>query len=329
MAEELKLTGPQKAAVIIAWLDDTLAVEVLKQLSPEEIKTVAKEIAQLGNIAPTAVKGVLSEFNELMTEQPIVGNQTRATALLNQVLGNLEYSDIVGDYGGENDKKALEILQNADPFAILDAIKNDQPQTIAITLRTIPPAKASMILRDLPPETMEAVINKMTKLDNVSPEIINVIAQSLRVKLRLATSKEEIRRSSGIGIASTIVSYIGGAEAQNILRSIGEKDSDTANRMKDLIFTFDDIADMEDKALQQIIREIDRHTLVVAMKGANEKIKNKILSNVSERAKEELMEEFETLGALRLAEVEEAQRKVVEIIRRLDEEGKVTLQQKK
>ncbi|MFA5032189.1 MAG: FliG C-terminal domain-containing protein [bacterium] len=326
MAEEL--SGPQKAAVIIAWLDDTLAVEVLKQLSPEEIKSVAKEIAQLGNIPPRAVKNVLSEFNELMTEQPIVGNQTRATALLNQVMGNLEYSEIVGDYGGESDKKALEILQNADPFALLDAIKNDQPQTIAITLRTIPPAKASMILRDLPPETMEEVIKKMTKLDNVSSETVNIIAQSLRMKLRLATSKEEIRRSSGIGIASTIVSYIGGADAQNILKSIGEKDSDTANRMKDLIFTFDDIADMEDKALQQIIREIDRHTLVVALKGANEKIKNKILSNVSERAKEELMEEFETLGALRLAEIEESQRKVVEIIRRLDEEGKVTLQKK-
>ncbi len=318
------MTGTQKAAIVLMTIGDDVATEVLKYLDPDEVTDITRMISKLDYISPEETLSVIREFHKFLTSTgSVIGSKNRAIGLLNRVNPELANSEM-----GKNvieDKEATQILKEAEPTAILDIIKDDQPQTIALILRALSPMKASRILREFSPDIRNEVIAKMIKIDELPKEVLDGIAKTLKPKLKLATSTDEIRKSSGVGIASTIVSYIGGEDAKDILKSMSEADPDAAERMKDLIFTFDDIGDLEDKYLQKIVREIDRDTLVKSFKAASDKIKDKILTNMSDRAKEEFMEEIETSGPIRLADVEEAQRKIVELIRSLEEKGDISI----
>lgn len=319
-------TGPQKAAMIITILGEDIASDVLKHLTPEETRRVVSEIAKLDYIPPESIEKVSREFQRLLESGFSKGGKETADNLMNRVLGKQSsMTASMDELTEKGDKEALEVLQDADPYTILQNIKNDQPQTIAIILRNLSPAKSSRILRGLTPEAQEGVIRRMAQLETPSPEIISEIARTLKSKLMVASSTDDIRKLSGVGIASTIVSYIGGKEANEILKGIEKVDPITADRMKDLIFTFDDLANLDNRSMQKVVREVEMEDLVKCFKAASDKIKDKILSSMSEHAREELMEEFETLGPVRLSEVEEAQRKVVEVVRKLDEAGEISI----
>lgn len=310
-------------AVILMSLGNEVAGEVLKYLDSEQVKAITREISKIDYIPSEDAGSVIREFHKLLTVSGfVIGGELKAKSLLARVNPELASHDLGV---GPEDKEALQILKDADPTAISDIIKDDQPQVMALILRALSPMKASKILRNLPTEIRDEVIQKMTQIDELPKQTIDGMAKALKPKLKLAGSRDEIRQSSGVGVASTIISYIGGEDAKSILDSINKMDPETAERMKNLIFTFDDLANLDDKYVQRIVREIDRNDLVKAFKASSEKIKSKLLANMSDRAREELMEEVETTGPVRLADVEDAQRKIVETIRNLEEKGEIAI----
>jgi len=320
------LTGTQKAAMLLLQLGRDRAARVMAQLDTAEIEELTVEIMRLERIDQTMADDVLEEFYDVSVVGPGVGGgMAYAQALLESSLGTELAAGMLERLQTSMAGQPFEFLQHADARQVISLISGEHPQAVALVLAHLRPEHASAILAGLGPELQGEVAHRIAMMERASPDVVAVIADSL---MRKASAVLTPREMSAIGGVQPLVEIINRADATTekaILEGLEARDVELAEEVRSRMFVFGDIVLLEDRALQLVLRQVETAGLSVSLKGAGPEVREKILHNLSERARENLEEEIELLGPVRLSQVEDARSGIVQIIRRLEESGQIVI----
>lgn len=316
----------QKAAALLLQLGPTEAANVLKHLSDEDVDLLTLEIAGLGKVENNEVDEVLEEAFQTMYAREIAsrGGVNYAKELLEKAFGVEKAQEILTRLSSSLQVRPFEIARKADARQLLNFLQNEHPQTIALVLAHLKPEQAGAIISELSPAIQSDVSFRLATMDRTSPDVIREVESVLERKLSTIVS-QDFTEVGGVQTLAQILSRSGRAVEKSVLEALDEKDPELAENVRKLMFTFDDIVNLDDRSIQVVLREVDSKDLGVALKGSSEEVKERILKNLSQRAAQMLKEELEYMGPLRLKQVEEAQSKIVAIIRRLEEAGTIVV----
>lgn len=318
------LSRSQKAAAVLLALGNDKAAKIMAFLNEGEVEQVTLEIAQLGKLAPAQTNAVLEEFHtEAQAASYLVsGGVDHARTLLRTLHGSAG-DDIVDRLLASFRTSPFHFLQMHDPDEVLQQLRDENPQTLALVLAHVPTRFGAQILNGLEPDLQAEVATRIAQLDNASPEVVAKVEQSLQrrfgdVRRRSVTSR------GGVQELATILNSSDRGTERTILSQLEATNAELAEAVRALMFIFEDIVNLDDRAVQEVLRQVDLKRLAYAMKGVGQAVTEKVFANLSERATETLTEEIELLGPTRIRDVEEAQGEVVALIRRLEEEGTIT-----
>lgn len=320
------LTGRQKAAIFLVTLGSEISAEIFKHLREDEIEALTFEIARLENIEPETRDQVLQEFRELMMAQDFIttGGIDYARELLEKSLGSQKAVDIINRLTSSLQTRPFDFIRRTDPSHLLNFIQQEHPQTIALILAYLEPAKASVILGQLPQEIQSDVARRIATMDRTSPDVLREVERVLEKKLSTLSS-EDYTAAGGVENIVEILNLVDRTTEKLIIESLEEEDPELAEEIKKRMFVFEDIVMLDDKAIQKVLREVDTQELAKALKGVDAEVQDKIYRNMSKRAASLLKEDMEFMGPTRRKDVEEAQQKIVAIIRKLEEQGEVVI----
>ncbi len=320
------LTGRQKAAIFLVTLGSEISAEIFKHLREDEIETLTFEIARLENIDSEQRDIVLQEFQELMMAQDFIssGGIDYARELLEKSLGNQKAVDIISRLTSSLKTRPFDFIRRTDPAHLLNFIQQEHPQTIALILAYLEPAKASIILGQLQQEKQSDVAKRIATMDRTSPEVLREVERVLEKKLS-SLSQEDYTAAGGVGSIVDILNLVDRSTEKIIIESLEEDDPELAEEIKKRMFVFEDIVMLDDRAIQKVMREVDTNELAKALKAVDADVQDKIYRNMSKRAAALLKEDMEFMGPTRRKDVEEAQQKIVSIIRKLEEQGEVVI----
>ena len=307
--------GTRKAAILLIQLGQERAASVLRFMSDNEVELLTSEISKLNAITTPESDQVLGEFHELMVARGHIaqGGFGFAQSLLKQSMGEERATEI------------LERLHAADPAQLRSFIAEEHDQVIALVLAHMTPDKASLLLSGLPAVQQARVAHRIAVMDRTSPEIIRSVEAVLERKLSSMLQPAEISRVGGVDPLVNIINRSDRPTERQIVEGLEGLDPVLADEVKSRMFMFEDIVTLDDRSVQQVLRQVETGELALALKGVSAAVKEKITSNLSERAATNLLEEVELLGAVRLAQVEEAQQGVIRTIRQLEEQGQITV----
>jgi flagellar motor switch protein FliG len=316
----------QKAAALLLQLGPNEAANVLKHLSDEDVDLLTLEIAGLGKIENNEVDEVLEEAFQTMYAREIAsrGGVNYAKELLEKAFGVEKAQEILTRLSSSLQVRPFEIARKADARQLLNFLQNEHPQTIALVLAHLKPEQAGAIISELSPAIQSDVSFRLATMDRTSPDVIREVESVLERKLSTIVS-QDFTEVGGVQTLAQILSRSGRAVEKSVLEALDEKDPELAENVRKLMFTFDDIVNLDDRSIQVVLREVDSKDLGIALKGSSEEVKERILKNLSQRAAQMLKEELEYMGPVRLKQVEEAQSKIVAIIRRLEEAGTIVV----
>ena len=321
-----ELTGRQKAAIFLVTLGSEISSEIFKHLREDEIEILTFEIARLDTIDSEQRDEVLAEFQELMIAQDFISNGgiDYARELLEKSLGNQKAVDIINRLTSSLQTRPFDFIRRTDPAHLLNFIQQEHPQTIALILAYLEPAKASVILAQLPGEKQSDVARRIATMQRTSPEILREVERVLEKKLS-SVSQEDYTSAGGVESIVEILNLVDRTTEKSIIEVLEEDDPELAEEIKKRMFVFEDIVMLDDKAIQKIMREVDTAELSKALKGVDADVQDKIYRNMSKRAAALLKEDMEYMGPTRRKDVEEAQQKIVSIIRKLEDQGEVII----
>ncbi len=330
MADKKTLTGPEKAAVMLVAMGDELAGKVLAELEEGEIHKVSTYMTALGSVSNELVDNVLEEFLDMAESGKggyIVGGREALRKMLEQTLDPKKVAEILDrtaspeeeDIGG-----GLEAVRHLDPKTIANFLKNEHPQTCAIVLSHLDPPHAATVIKELPERFQPDVTFRIASLDRIPPGVIKELDQALAQEFRSAGTMEG-SQIGGVEAAAEIINSMDHATEVNVLSEIESINTDMAENIRQLMFVFDDLVNLDDRGMQNILKEVNSDELLLALKTASEELKEKIFKNMSERAALMMKEDLESMGPVKLSEVETAQQSLLTVVKRLEEEGKVVL----
>jgi len=319
------IPGIRKAAILLLTMDDDLSKEIIKELEEDEIEAIGKEIAQLKLIPDTTVTHVRDEFMRKLNKRnsQIVGGEGRFKALIKKSFSNEQAEAFLENM---ESKKGLpgEFLRKCDPKALANILKGEHPQTIALVLSVLGTKKAGDAIVALPEKVQGDVIVRMAFLEKVDTKLLEEIENVLRDQLE-SIGGVEGRQLGGVEVVAGILNQMDRTLESELLGQIEESNPDLAERIRQLMFTFEDLTQLDDKSIQVLLKEISSEDISVALKGASDTMKEKIFSNMSERAAAMLKEDLEAMGPVRLSDVEKSQVKIAMIAKKLESEGKIIL----
>ncbi len=323
-----KLNGRQKAAVLMIALGIDVASKILKMLPEADLIEVTKEIANLREIPSDVIDSVVEEFFQLLKAQEYVtlGGFDYASKVLQNAVGPKKAFEIVKKVQLVYDQqmRGFNLLKKADHNHILNLINNEHPQTIALILAYLEPKQAANIISDLPSDLQHDVVYRIATMEKISSDLLHEIEAVLKEQIDAVYTKE-LNEVGGTKAVAEILNMGGKSLEKSVMEEIQQRNPDLAQEIRGLMFTFEDIQTLDDRSIQRLLKEVDTKVLTIALKGAPEEIQNKIFSNMSERAASMVKEEMEFMGPLRVKDVDEAQRQIVEIIRTLEEEGEIVI----
>ncbi|MBN1172246.1 MAG: flagellar motor switch protein FliG, partial [Micromonosporaceae bacterium] len=292
-----------------------------------EVEELTAEIVRLGAVENAIAEDVLIEFEELATANRYAGEGgiAYARALLEASLGKERAGEIVARLSSIFMDVPFGFLQQADPRQVLSFIQDEHPQTIALVLAHMPAILASQVLSGLPGEQQADVANRIAIMDRTSPDIIRQVEATLERKLSSVLQPSELSTVGGIDPLVEIINRSDRATERMILEGLQNKNPELADEIRAKMFMFEDVVTLDDRGIQQIVRMVETADLATALKGVRPDVRQKIMSNLSERAAENLAEEIELLGPVRLRNVEEAQAKIIQVIRSLEESGQLVI----
>lgn len=321
------LTGQQKAAILLVSLGAEVSAQILKIMSEDDIEEITTEISRLQNVVAGTRGAVLDEFQQMVLAQEYItqGGLGYAAEILERAVGSKRASEILDRLRGMIQPAAFNILKKIDPKSLLDFIRREHPQTIALILANMEPKQAALILPELPADLQSDVIIRIATMDKTNPEVVQQIERILETRLS-SLFTQEVSISGGIKAVAEIMNRLDRSTEHALLSTLQEYEAELAENIRRLMFTFEDIVRVDDRGLQRILKESEQRDLVLALKASSTDVASKIYRNMSERAGTLLREEIGYLGPVRLKDVEEAQRRIVDVIRRLEESGDVIVQ---
>ena len=321
-------SGPQKVAVVMVILGDRISAEVLKHLDEDEVAAIGKEIARIPPITSEEAEAILGEFHTMSLAQDYV------------LKGGIDYARrmLVNAFGPDSARRILDrlvkalgsdavsfdALQKADPQQLAKFIHNEHPQTIALVLSHLSSSQAAGLLFSLPPELRADVALRMANLDQISPEIISKIAGIIGSKLK---ALGELSRESygGVRAVAEIFNRLDSTSSKEILDHIEKRDLGLADTIRHLMFVFEDLLLVDQNGMKELIARIDRKLLTIALKGTSEQLRNHFLQCMSQRGADMMREDMESLGPVKIKEVEASQQQIIAVVRQLESEGVLSL----
>lgn len=325
-AQTKELTPTQKAAVALVVMGREVAAEVVKNLSQREIEKLTVEIANLPEVSPTLEENVIKECHTIfMARQYIAqGGIDYARGLLEEALGKNKAVEILSNLEGSLHKTGFDMLKNIEPRQLTNFIQNEHPQTISLLLTQLTAQHAAAVLSELSAELQAEVTLRLATMEKISPEILHQLEEVLETQFDTSASRD-LSVSGGVKTVADILNIIDTTTERRIMKILEAEDAQLANQIKNMMFVFEDLVLLDDRSMQRVLKEVETKDLAVAMKAASEEVKYKIYSNVSERVAVMIREEIEFLGPMRLSDVEGAQQRIVEAVRRLEEEGLIII----
>ncbi len=318
------LSGKQKAAILLISLGPDVASSVYKHLSEEEIEKLTLEISGVRKVESSAKEDVLDEFHNIAMAQDYIsqGGIGYAKTVLEKALGEEQALAIINRLTSSLQVRPFDFARKADAAQILNFIQNEHPQTIALILSYLDPEKAGQILSELPQNMQTDIARRIAVMDSTSPEVISEVESILERKLS-TTVTHDYTQTGGIETVVEVLNGVDRATEKTILDALGIEDPDLAEEIKKRMFVFEDIVTLDNRSIQRIIRECENEDLILALKISSEEVKEIVYRNMSARMVETIKEEMEFMGPVRLRDVEEAQSKIVGIIRRLEDSGEI------
>lgn len=325
MEDYKNLTNPEKAAIILMSLGDEKAGKMLKALKPKEIQKLGSYASIIRNLSKTTIEKVCQEFFLEATS----GGEILPTDgleyikdLLVKVLGPQKANDIISQLSVPADEMGLVALKRLDSESIANFIKGEYPQTIALILAHLEPFKAAEVVRLLPEKIQSEVSLRLAKMDRIPPGVVGSLNEILEAQI-LATGAGNREQVGGVLKVAEMLNQVDKVIEERILEEIESQNPELADEIRAKMFVFEDLLSVDDRGVQMLMKEVTNQDLILALKGADEGIRDKILNNMSERASKMIREDLEAMGPVRVEEVEQAQRMIIDAAKRLEEEGKL------
>jgi flagellar motor switch protein FliG len=322
-----KFTGTQKAAILLMQVGKERAAMVLRALREQEVAEIMAEVARLHHLELEEIEEVLSEFQDIHTARAHIaqGGYSTARELLEASFGGNKADEILDNLGVTMVAAPFEFLRRADTRQVLTYLQDEHPQTIALVLAHMHPDSAAMVLSSLPDELQSDVALRVAKMDRTSPEVIEQVEAILERKLSTVIQQSDFAQAGGLQTLVDILNSSDRTTERLILEGLESEDSELAEEVRNRMFVFEDIVHLDDRSVQLVLRSVDAKELAVALKGVDQKVRTKVMKNMSERAAANLAEEIQLLGPIKLKTVEEAQAGIVRVIRTLEEAGQIDM----
>ena len=319
-------TGPRKAAIFLATMGADISAKVFRSLEESEIETLSTELSQLPNVNEEVAAVVLKEFMEMaLTKQYITsGGLNYALEILEKALGRERAIEVVTRIQATIQPGRFAAVKRADPNQLASILRREHPQTVALVLANLEPEIGAAILSSLPEEMRADVVIRVATIDKTSPEIIKQIEQVLEKQVS-AGFASGVSYGGGTKTVAEVLNRVDPAAQKAILERLDEHSPTLSEQIRALMFTFEDLITVDDRGLQRIIQDVDQKDLVLALKAVGQEIAAKIFKNMSERTASIVKQEIEFLGPVRLKDVEDAQRRIVTITRKLGESGEIMI----
>lgn len=329
MAETKKkaaLTGEQKAAALLISLGPELAAKVYQHLKEETVEQVTLQIANLRKITPEEKDSVMQEVLNIAAAQEYIsqGGVEYAHEILEKALGANKAMEIINRLQGSLQMTPFDYIKRTDPQQLLNFIQSEHPQTIALILAHLTPDHAATILGALPADIQVDVATRIAILDRAAPDVVMEIERVLERRIS-SIFTQEFTAAGGVRALAEVLNRADRSTEKAIMEKLDEVNPELAEEVKRLMFVFDDLVALDNRTIQQILREVDAKDLALALKGAKEEVKEHLLKNMSSRAKAMIMEDMEVMGPVRLKHAEEAQQKIINVVRQLEEMGEIVV----
>ena len=319
-------TGLQKAAILLISLGPEMSASVFKHLKEEEIEDLTLEIANTRSISPQIKENIINEFYEICLAQQYIaeGGIGYAKELLEKALGTDKALDVIGKLTASLQVKPFEFIRKTDASQLLSFIQDEHPQTIALILSYLPASQAAMIVSSLPPENQADVARRIATMDRTSPDVIKEVERVLESKLANLVN-QDYTIIGGVDQVVEILNSTDRGTEKHIMEILEIEDPELADEIRKKMFVFEDVLLLDDRAIQRVLRDVDNSDLGLALKGSNEEVQNAIFNNLSKRLAQMIKEDMEFMGPVRMKDVEEAQQKIVNIIRKLEDSGEIVI----
>jgi len=320
------VSGSERAAIFMLSLGEQRAAEVLKYMSPKEVQKIGAIMATLNAVSNEKVEAVFSDFVDLANQQSGLGvdSDEYIRNMLTNALGEEKASGVIDRILLGKNSKGLDSLKWMDPRAVASVVQNEHPQIIAIVLSHLEGEHAAEVLQLLPQRTQSDVLMRIATLDGVPPAALHELNQVLEKQFSGNTGAKSTG-TGGVKAAAGILNFMDGESEAAITETITEQDADLAQEIQSQMFVFDNLLDVDDRGMQSILRDVQSDILIIALKGADDAIKEKIFSNMSSRAAEMMREDLEAKGPVRLKDVEDAQKEVLSVAKRMADAGEISL----
>lgn len=320
------ITGVRKSAILLLTLDKEQAAAILKRLPAEAVEEVSREIASLGEISVDMRKDVFGEFYNVALANSYIseGGLDYAKDLLKRSLDDKEAERVIKSVTQQVQTTPFSFLQKAESENLLTFIQDEHPQTIALILAHLPPPKASEILVGLPSQKQIEVVKRIANMEQTNPEVIKEVERGLEHRLSDIVS-QTFEQAGGVDTVAEMLNLADRSTEKGIMEGLEAEDPDLVEQIRRLMFVFEDILLVNDKGIQAVLKEIDNEVLSLALKTASQELKDKIFKNMSERAAQLIAEDMQYMGPVRVSDVEQAQQKIVDIVRRLEDAGEIII----
>lgn len=319
-------TGIQKAAILLIALGPERSADIFKHLKEDEIEELTLEIANTRSVSPQVKEDVLNEFYQICLAQQYIaeGGIGYAKELLDKALGEDRAKEVITKLTASLQVRPFEFVRKTDPSQLLNFIQDEHPQTIAMILSYLTSAQAALVIGALPPEKQADVAKRIAMMDRTSPDVIKEVERVLEKKLSSLVN-QDYTIVGGVDAIVNILNTVDRTTEKHIMESLEIEEPELADEIRKKMFVFEDILLLDDHAIQRVLRDVDNADLGVALKAANEEVQNVIFKNLSKRLAAMIKEDMEFMGPVRMKDVEEAQQKVVSVIRKLEDSGEIVI----
>lgn len=322
-----KLSGYEKAAILMMVLGEDIASEIIKNLDPQAVRSVTAAMAKASDVSKEEIDSVMTDFSEKAATSETglkVEGKEYARKLLKKSFGSEKTDHVMDNFSDDEENEGLETLKWMDPKIIANILREEHPQTVTLILTYFNPDQSSKVLMNLPETLRGDVMFRMATLEEIPPGVMKEVSAAIQSRLSQAI-KTTGRKIGGVKMVADILNNMEQSFEKNALEELSHKNPDLAERIRGLMFVFDDLVQLDDRGVQELLKEINKEYLAIALKAAKEEIKEKFYKNMSERAVELLKDDMETRGPIKRSEVEKIQQEILKVARRLGEEGKIVL----